>query len=499
MITIGGMLSMAGMAGDEGVEGMHDEMRRIHENLLFYDEHTFGAAESISDPQCENSQVQWAEKGSYVWEALKSAQMLYETSIGRLQGDLHRSERPTLTFFNPLGWERSALTTVYIDFEVIPRDRAVPSARRAGPCTLRRADPLTQRGTLLCHLGRPDPGDRGTRPTRWCSTRAAPPSPRLSSRPTMRSRTTSTAWSSIPLRAASARSWTRNWAWSWSMAVPNGNWATSSTSRSRVTATRWSARSSSATAVPGLRDVRFTGATTGDIYTTVSFRGTAEGCDPDFGVRVEVRLYNDVKRIDLHYAARRLPETDPSGLYVAFPFALEGGRLAFDVPGGVVYAGENQIPGTTASWNTVQNFVSVRNDRAQILVSCDAMPLFMMGELLNDPYRQPRTYEKPHLFSWVTNNYWTTNFRASQEGELNWSYTLTSCADTSNAEASAFGWGNRIPLYARVMPAAGADNGKGLVEVVLPHGLRPCADDLVLAVAGRAGRRAGEPPRDRRP
>ena len=68
-------------------------------------------------------------------------------------------------------------------------------------------------------------------------------------------------------------------------------------------------------------------------------------------------------------------------------------------------------------------------------------------QLLNDPYRQPRTYEKPHLFSWVTNNYWTTNFRASQEGELNWSYTLTSCADTSNAAASAFGWSNRCLLY----------------------------------------------------
>ena len=35
------------------------------------------------------------------------------------------------------------------------------------------------------------------------------------------------------------------------MAMPNGNWATSSTSRSRVTATRWSARSSNATAVRG--------------------------------------------------------------------------------------------------------------------------------------------------------------------------------------------------------------------------------------------------------
>ena len=162
MIAIGGMLSMAGMAGNRGVEGTHDELRRIHENLLFYDEHTFGAAESISDPQCENSQVQWAEKGSYVWEALKSAQMLYETSIGRLQGDLHRSERPTLTFFNPLGWERSALTTVYIDFEVIPRDRAFRL--------------LDEQGRAL----------------------SVEPNPRPSSRRIVWSRTTSTGWNSIP-------------------------------------------------------------------------------------------------------------------------------------------------------------------------------------------------------------------------------------------------------------------------------------------------------------
>lgn len=459
MITIGGMLSMAGMAGDEGVEGMHDEMRRIHENLLFYDEHTFGAAESIWDPLCENSQVQWAEKGSYVWEALKSAQMLYETSIGRLQGDLHRSERPTLTFFNPLGWERSALTTVYIDFEVIPRDRAFRLLDEQGHAL--SVEPIRSRSEgryYAIWADRIPAMGYKTYEVVLDEGRAAEPETfepadhavendfyRLEFDPaTGGIRSLVDKELGLELVDGGAE---------WKL----GDFIYESLEGDRHQMER---KVFERYRRSGLRDVRFTGATTGDIYTTVSFRGTAEGCDPDFGVRVEVRLYNDIKRIDLHYAARRLPETDPSGLYVAFPFALEGGRLAFDVPGGVVYAGENQIPGTTASWNTVQNFVSVRNDRAQILVSCDAMPLFMMGELLNDPYRQPRTYEKPHLFSWVTNNYWTTNFRASQEGELNWSYTLTSCADTSNAEASAFGWGNRIPLYARVMPAAGADNGK---------------------------------------
>lgn len=60
------------MEGTGQSGGTHEELRRIHENLLFYDEHTFGAAESIWNPGCENSQVQWAEKGSYVWEALKA-------------------------------------------------------------------------------------------------------------------------------------------------------------------------------------------------------------------------------------------------------------------------------------------------------------------------------------------------------------------------------------------------------------------------------------------
>ena len=90
----------------------HQRIEHIHESLLFYDEHTFGASESVSDPLCENSQVQWGEKSAYAWEAVKRTQMLYETSVGLLQGDLRRGKNPTLTIFNTLNWKRSEMLTV---------------------------------------------------------------------------------------------------------------------------------------------------------------------------------------------------------------------------------------------------------------------------------------------------------------------------------------------------------------------------------------------------
>jgi hypothetical protein len=56
------------------------------------------------------------------------------------------------------------------------------------------------------------------------------------------------------------------------------------------------------------------------------------------------------------------------------------------------------------------------------------------------------------------NNYWVTNFRASQEGEFRWSYCITSTDDLSNAAAINFTRNSRIPVYARIMPVGKENN-----------------------------------------
>jgi alpha-mannosidase len=57
-----------------------------------------------------------------------------------------------------------------------------------------------------------------------------------------------------------------------------------------------------------------------------------------------------------------------------------------------------------------------------------------------------------HIYSWVLNNYWVTNFKASQQGELRWTYSITSSSDNSDMFSTKFGWGDRVPLLSRVMP-----------------------------------------------
>jgi alpha-mannosidase len=79
----------------------------ISTDLAFYDEHTFGAAESISDPGVENSVVQWNEKAAYAWDAVKKNGILKEEVSGLIQDQLPRQNHPAITVFNTLSWPRS--------------------------------------------------------------------------------------------------------------------------------------------------------------------------------------------------------------------------------------------------------------------------------------------------------------------------------------------------------------------------------------------------------
>jgi len=120
--------------------------------------------------------------------------------------------------------------------------------------------------------------------------------------------------------------------------------------------------------------------------------------------------------------------------------------LWFEAQGGMVRPGVNQIPGTVNDWNTVQNFAALRGPAAQVVLVSDEIPLMQFGGINTGRYNPNAKPESQQIYSWVLNNYWTTNFRASQEGELIWSYALTSGADTSNSFATRFGWGTRVPF-----------------------------------------------------
>ena len=475
------LLAMATLFGVPVSPSVASRIDSVQENLLFYDEHTYGAAESISDPLAENSMVQWAEKSAYVWQAVKQAGMLREEALGTLQPLLARTSVPTVTVFNTLSWRRSGLVNVFIDHEILPADKSFriidPATHEAIP-----AQPVRRRpeGTYwaLWATGIPPLGYKtfrievGNQARVTSADSDAPPEVlenayyRLTVDP-------KTGGLKDLLDKQSGTQ----------LVDVNADWRVGQLLHEAMKDRRNFDRRT--LKYQGLGNVKLRPGTDGPIWQSLLVEGNLPGCDPQHGAHAEIRLYKNEKRLELHYSIRKLPQTNPEALYVAFPFALPGGKILYEAQGGMVRPGEDQIPGSASDWQTVQNFLVVRSDQQQLIFGSDQIPLVQLGGLNLGKWQPVTRIERPHLFSWVMNNYWFTNFRATQQGDFQWSYYLTSSRDTSNTAAARFGWSARIPLVPRVLPA-GQPTGAKLVRSLLARDMPQLA-----LVSARPARDAG--------
>ncbi|PLW96454.1 MAG: hypothetical protein C0593_11605 [Marinilabiliales bacterium] len=227
----------------------------------------------------------------------------------------------------------------------------------------------------------------------------------------------------------------------------------------------------------------------GAIWTSIKCNGKIDKCADARGVDMEIRLYKYSKQIELLYAMTKNSNTDPNSIYVAFPFTSEdNGHLVFEAQGGIVKPGENQLEGTASDWNTIQNFAAVKRKNSQIIFSSKDIPLVQLGDINTGHFYYKHKPETCHIYSWVLNNYWTTNFKADQSGELEWKYQFTSSDDNSNSAATRFGVAKKVPLISRTN-AGRTTGGKQITETLLNLSTvdnlllvsaRPAAEGIIL-------------------
>jgi hypothetical protein len=227
-----------------------------------------------------------------------------------------------------------------------------------------------------------------------------------------------------------------------------------------------------------LKDIVVQSGVDGPIWSSVLVHGESVTAEEGKPVICEIRLFNTEKRIELHFRITKKEITDPEAIYIAFPFRMRDGQICYDVQGGVVYPGENQLEGTSADWNAMQNFVAVRGSDGQYILGSDEIPLVHCGGINLGKFQYIAKVLSPYVYSWVMNNYWVTNFRASQEGEFKWKYYLTSTKNTSNTYANRFGWNSRVPLLSRVFPP-----GESSKLSVTQSLLRISAENILLVSA----------------
>lgn len=459
-----GLLAMAAVWGAPVGGATMQRAFDIQDNLLFYHEHTYGAAESISDPLAENSQVQWGEKSSYVWSAVKDAHLLREEAFGLVQDSLPRGSVPTLAVFNTLSWPRAGLVRVFIDHEILPPDREFRVLDGSTPVPAQALERRAE-GTYWAFWVQEVP------PLGYKILRLETlPQARAAETPATDARVVENRFYRLevdPQRGAIRSLVDKETgqelvdaqaAWGLGQCVyetmpPNRDMKPEVFRRSSVTNVEFK---------PGVR---------GPIWQSLRLEADLDGAATNRGLHAEFRLYETEKRVELHYALRKLPVPTPEAVYVTFPYAAADSQMLYEAQGGLVTPGTDQIPGSSSDWQTLQSFIAIRSPAGQIVQGSDQVPLVQLGDFNLGKWMPVTRVARPHVYSWVMNNYWFTNFRTEQEGEFRWQYYLTSTTDRSRTAATRFGWGSRVPLVTRVLPPAKTPAAGGTPRSVSTLGL----------------------------
>jgi hypothetical protein len=445
-------LTMAAILGSDLPEDIDNRMYWTNNALLFYTEHTVGYHGSVREPFHKYTMEQRALKESYAWEAGRRSKMIGEEALGLLQSHIEREKEPSLVVFNSLNWERSGLVTAYIDHQLVPRYQEFNLVDEKGNKAKAQAVEIHSDGTYWSIWVDKVPAFGYKKYLILQGENEQEKSEEVSEIPEMENQ-----WYTIKIdteRAAISSLFDKDL--NLELVDQDATWKLGEFiyetlgNRSQMEAFYLDDYQREP-----LDSAWFERYEEGEIWNTVYFKGNTKAAINDRGYEFEIRLFNTTKRIDIAYSIQKKLVTDPEGIYIAFPFLLDGGVLSFDVQGGEIRAGIDQIPGSSNDWNVVQNYARIQNEKGQILLSSQEIPMMQFGAINTGRYKAGATPESTHIYGWPMNNYWTTNFNPEQHGGISWVYSISSSSKQSQTEATRFGWGNRVPFLARVFTGGG--------------------------------------------
>ncbi|SDD70422.1 hypothetical protein [Glycomyces harbinensis] len=164
-------------------------------------------------------------------------------------------------------------------------------------------------------------------------------------------------------------------------------------------------------------------------------------------VEVDLLLRDGDDRVDVLVRLEKKRELAKEAVYVAFPFAAEDPRLAYDRQQGWIDPATDHAPGACHEWFTTQYGVTVSSGPggpAVVWTSADA-PLFTAGDIVRGAWPEQFHIPNGSIFSWVMNNYWPTNTPPEQDGTLELRYAFTPMPAFDAAAAGRFGREVRFP------------------------------------------------------
>jgi hypothetical protein len=409
----------------------------LWENILLFNEHTWGASRSIGEPDSKETVGQWKVKAAYAVDADAQSRELLNSGMSELANLVPASD---LVVFNSLAWQRNAVVRTESSGAVqdMKTKRIYPcqSLPEGGSCFI--ADDLPAIGYRTYHQ---------------IEVKDTPPDAvKISGnemeneyyRVTLNPKTGGIA--SIYDKQLGRELVDSSAGYDLGELIyrtgGEGTYAIHSDLKNLPP--------------PQFTDHPQTGASiesiNGPVFGELDSHATAE----DFPkITMRVRLYRGIKQLDLTFELDKQETLQKEGVYLAFPFAPDArqGGLWLDYPDEITEPLKDQDASACRDWYSVQRWLAISDGNDTVELSSLDAPLFTIGRMTACTWPRELSLQRGYVFGYIMNNYWHTNYKARQGGRFVFRYSITSSAgDFSKREAVVRGWN----MYCPAVAAAGA-------------------------------------------
>jgi len=402
-----------------------EDFEQTWQNILLFDEHTWGAHNSISEPDAEFVKSQWKWKENCVLEAEKFSRKVLNDAINKIQSKNQKIS--TIDVFNTTSWNRS-------DFVILPKEmkmvgdkiqdenkNQVYSQRLSSGELVFIADDVPSLGTKRFFLVEGSSSKEGSVKVE-------------NNQISNEFFTISVDQKSGALSSIKSKILDKD--------LVDKSQLSGLCDYTYVAGRDPQNKKSIQTPVKILIKEN------GPVITSIIIESNAPGCNK---LTREIRIYSELEKIDIINILDRPLIRDPEGIHFGFPFKIPNGQIRVDSPFAIVQPEIDQIKGACKNWFTVQRWVDVSNEDYGVTLAILDAPMLEVGEIMADATYYGWTENlKPSqtLYSYVMNNYWETNYKAEQPGFTTFRYSIWPHKKYEPAKSQQFGIESSQPLIA---------------------------------------------------
>ncbi len=191
----------------------------------------------------------------------------------------------------------------------------------------------------------------------------------------------------------------------------------------------------------------------GPLVASLLIESDAPGCKR---LRREVRVVEGLDAVEIINTIDKLPVRAKEGVHFGFGFNVPDGTVRMDVGWAAVRPELDQIPAACKNWFSVQRWVDISNDRFGVtwspvdapLVEVGGITANLIGSQTNPEVWIQHLQPSQTIYSWVMNNHWHTNYRAEQEGPTVFRFAIRPHKGFAPGDAAKFGVACSQPLLA---------------------------------------------------